>query len=115
MVRLRVLYLTSLRLCVFSSVLEMNLVTYIMVRWPIAGSSLSHPSKQLMADVKHSSSTLMGRRPLVGAGIAISAVSAVSFSGPGGCVVDDMVAQTESSTVDSIECAILPSEHRAES
>lgn len=74
-------YLTSLRLCVFSNVLEMNLVTYAMVRGPIAGSSFSHPSKQLMEDVKHSSSMVNGRRPLAG-GAGVS----------GGTAVDAMAA-----------------------
>jgi hypothetical protein len=69
-------YLTSLRLCVFSSVLEINLVTYAIVRGPMAGSSFSQPSKQLMEDVKQSSSMLSGRRPSMS--VAKAAISAGS-------------------------------------
>jgi hypothetical protein len=47
-----------------------------MVRGPIAGSSFSQPSKQLMEDVKQSSSMLSGRRPSVS--VAKAAISAGS-------------------------------------
>jgi hypothetical protein len=43
-----------------------------MVRGPMAGSSLSQPSKQLMADVKQSSSMLSGRRLSAMPGMTIS-------------------------------------------
>ena len=46
------------------------MVTYAMVRGPMAGSSFSHPSKQLMADEKQSSSMLEGRPGAAGSAIS---------------------------------------------
>lgn len=63
-----------------------------MVRGPIAGSSLSQPSKQLMADVKQSSSMLKGRRRSVFAEAADSA----------GCAGDAMA-------VCCVSCLLTPS------